>query len=116
MKLSDVDLTDADLFQRGTPHDMFALLRREAPVYFHPEQDGPGFWAITKHADLKFISKRPDLFSSALQGTLRADPPPDALPLVQNIMLNMDPPRHRRYRNLINKAFTPRMVRGNRSS
>ena len=112
MQLSDVDLTDPDLFQRGTPHDMFALLRREAPVYLHPEKNGPGFWAITKHADLKTISKRPEVFSSAERGTLRDDPPPDALPLVRNIMLNMDPPRHRQYRNLVNKAFTPRMVNG----
>ena len=110
MQLKDVDLTCLDTFQKGTPHEMFALLRREAPVYFHPEKDGPGFWAITKHADLKFVSKRPDLFSSAAQGTLRADPPAPALPLIRNIMLNMDPPQHRQYRNLINKAFTPRMV------
>jgi len=112
MQLKDVDLTDPDLFQRGTPHDMFALLRRESPVHWHEERNGPGFWAITKHADLKFISKRPELFSSAAQGTLREDPPAEALPLIRNIMLNMDPPQHRQYRNLINKAFTPRMVNG----
>jgi cholest-4-en-3-one 26-monooxygenase len=110
MKLRDVDLTDPDLFQRGTPHEMFALLRRDSPVYWHEEKRGSGFWAITKHADLKWISKRPELFSSAAQGTLRDDPPAEALPLIRNIMLNMDPPQHRQYRNLINKAFTPRMV------
>ena len=58
MQLSDVNLTDPDIFQRGTPHEMFKLLRREAPVFWHPESDGPGFWAITKYPDLKDISKR----------------------------------------------------------
>ncbi len=110
MQLSDVDLTDADLFQRGTPHEMFRLLRREAPVYWHPEKEGPGFWAITKYADLKWVSKNPMLFSSERQGTLLRDPTPNDLPFVQAIMLNMDPPKHRNHRALVNKAFTPRMV------
>jgi cholest-4-en-3-one 26-monooxygenase len=110
MRLSDVNLTDPDLFQRGTPHDMFRVLRREAPVYRHEEPDGPGFWAITKYHDLKWVSKNPGLFSSARQGTLRQDPPPSDLPPIQSIMLNMDPPRHRQYRTLVNQAFTPRMI------
>jgi len=111
MQLTDVDLTDPDIFQQGTPHAMFKVLRREAPVYWHPEKRGcTGFWAITKYADLKEISKTPALFSSQRQGTLMRDPLAHDLPFVQSIMLNMDPPQHRRYRGLINKAFSPRMV------
>jgi cholest-4-en-3-one 26-monooxygenase len=110
MQLSDVDLTDPDIFQRGTPHEMFRVLRREAPVYRHEEPNGPGFWAITKYHDLKWVSKNPGLFSSSRQGTLREDPPAADLPAVQSIMLNMDPPRHRQYRTLVNQAFTPRMI------
>ncbi len=110
MQLSDVNLTDPDIFQRGVPHDMFALLRREAPVFWHAEASGPGFWAISKYADLKEISKNPTLFSSERQGTLLREPTPHDLPLVQSLMLNMDPPKHRRYRALVNKAFSPRMI------
>src|SRR5215467_954793 len=110
MQLRGVNLTDPDIFQKGTPHEMFKVLRREAPVYWHDEPDGPGFWAITKYHDLKFVSKNPGLFSSARQGTLRQDPPPNDLPAVQSIMLNMDPPRHRQYRTLVSQAFTPRMI------
>jgi len=109
MQLSDVNLTDPDIFQQAVPHHMFELLRREAPVYWHPEKTG-GFWAITKYADLKAISKTPMLFSSERQGTLLRDVPPHSLPFVQQIMLNMDPPRHRQYRALVNKAFSPRMI------
>ncbi len=110
MQLRDVDLTNADVFQRGTPHDMFRLLRREAPVFWHDEKDGPGFWAITKYDDVRFVSKHPELFSSERQGTLLRDPSPADLPYVQSIMLNMDPPKHRLYRQLISKAFTPRVI------
>ncbi|MBI1813747.1 MAG: cytochrome P450 [Deltaproteobacteria bacterium] len=112
MQLSDVDLTDPDLFQRGTPHEMFTVLRREAPVFWHPEKNGRGFWAITKYADLKEISKNPGLFSSERQGAIMRDPLPQDLPFVQSIMLSMDPPRHRQYRGLVNKAFSPRMITG----
>ena len=110
MKLSDVNLTDPDIFQRGVPHDMFKVLRREAPVFWHPEKDGAGFWAITKYVDVKAMSRNPGLFSSERQGTLARDPLPHDLPFVQSIMLNMDPPRHRQYRALVNKAFSPRMI------
>jgi cholest-4-en-3-one 26-monooxygenase len=110
MQLSDVDLTDPDVFQQGVPHDMFRLLRREAPVFWHRESGGPGFWAITKYADLKEISKNPLMFSSERRGTLLREPLPKDLPFIQAIMLNMDPPKHRRYRALVNKAFSPRMI------
>jgi len=110
MQLRDIDLTNADIFERGTPHDMFRVLRREAPVFWHEEKDGPGFWAITKYDDLKFVSKHPELFSSERQGTLLRDPSPADLPHVQAIMLNMDPPKHRLHRQLISKAFTPRVI------
>jgi len=112
VQLSDVNLTDPDVFERGTPHEMFRLLRCEAPVFWHEEAHGPGFWAITKHADVKWVSTNPTLFSSNRQGTLLRDPTPETLPFVQSIMLNMDPPKHRQYRALVNKAFTPRMVNG----
>ena len=110
MNLRDIDLTDADVFERGVPHDAFTTLRREAPVYWHEETDGPGFFAITKYADLRQISTNPEIFSSERKATLRMDPPEFVLEMIRNMMLNMDPPKHRRYRGLINKAFTPRMV------
>jgi cholest-4-en-3-one 26-monooxygenase len=110
MELRDINLLDVDRFERGTPHDQFALLRREAPVHRHEEPDGPGFWNLTKYADVRHVSKHPELFSSQRQGTMIKDPRPADLPLIQTIMLNMDPPQHRRYRALVNKAFTPRIM------
>ena len=110
MKLSDVNLNDLDAFERGCPHDMFEVLRREAPVFWQEETNGPGYWAITKYEDLKHISRHPAQFSSERMGVILREPDPGALEFTRQIMLSMDPPRHRNHRMLINKAFTPRMV------
>lgn len=111
MRLADVDLNDLDHFERGTPHDWFRLLRREAPVFRHKGPPGEqDYWCITRYDDLKYISKTPELFSSEQMGAILRDPEPAALPMMRQIMLNMDPPRHRHYRQIVNKAFTPRMV------
>jgi cholest-4-en-3-one 26-monooxygenase len=113
MRLSDVNLNDLDAFERGTPHEWFKLLRAESPVHWHAGAPGQeDFWCVTKHADLKVISKNPALYSSEAKATLPLDPGEDSLPSLRAIMLNMDPPRHRQYRALINKAFTPRIVQG----
>ena len=113
MKLSDVDLNNLDTFEKGTPHDQFALLRREAPVHRHAGLAGEeDYWAITKHEDLKTISKNPQVFSSEEKSAIPRDPDPESLPQLRLIMLNMDPPKHRQYRAIVNKAFTPRMVHG----
>jgi cholest-4-en-3-one 26-monooxygenase len=112
MRIPEIDLNDLDVFERGVPHEWFRRLRREAPVYWHEEPEGPGYWCITRYSDLKRISRDPATFSSERRGTLLREPDPAGLALVRNIMLNMDPPRHRRYRALVQKAFTPRMVEG----
>ncbi len=112
MKLSEVNLNDLDAFERGCPHEMFDLLRREAPVFWHQDAQGPGYWAITKYEDVKHVSRHTMAFSSERKGILMREPDPAVLAFTQQIMLSMDPPRHRQYRMLVNKAFTPRMVDG----
>ena len=57
MTLADVDLWSPDVYVSGVPHDMYRVLRREAPVFRHPEPDGPGFWALTKYDDVVTVSK-----------------------------------------------------------
>lgn len=60
-----IDLTAEASYRAGPPHAFFALLRREDPVYWHEETDGPGFWCITKYDDITDISRDPARFSSA---------------------------------------------------
>ena len=98
MKLSEVNLNDLDVFERECPHDMFEVLRREAPVFWQEEPRSSGYWAITKYEDLKSISRKPIEFSSERQGSLIRDPDPGALAFIQQVMLSMDPPKHRNYR------------------
>lgn len=111
MRLEDVDLYDLDRWEQAVPHDMFALLRREAPVFWHREpRGGRGFWAVTKYADVVHISKNPRLFSSYRGGTNIFDIPEEDLAITRNLMLNMDPPQHTKYRRLVSQGFSPRRV------
>lgn len=110
MKLSDVDLLE-DTWAEGVPHAMFALLRREAPVFWHPEPNGPGFWAVTKHADVVAVSRDPETFSSELGGTFIDTQTDEALEKLRLSILNIDPPKHTRYRRLVSQGFTPRVIR-----
>jgi len=109
MKLDDIDLL-ADTWEHGVPHDQFDLLRREAPVFRHAEPDGPGFWAVTRHADVVAVSRDSATWSSELGSTFIDDQTDEALAQLRLTILNMDPPKHHRYRRLVSRGFTPRMV------
>ena len=108
--LEGIDLLAAT-WGRGVPHDQFDRLRAEAPVYFHPEHDGgPGFWAVTKHADVRSVSHDWEHFSSEVGGTFIPTQDEEALSTLRLTILNMDPPQHHRYRRLVSRGFTPRMI------
>lgn len=105
------DLTSPETYQGGVPRDVFAYLRKEQPVYWHEDpQQGVGFWAITRHEDLDFVSKNPKLFSSQEKTCFLMESPPDRLEILQSQMINMDPPHHLKFRRLIRSAFTPKKV------
>ncbi len=110
MNLDDIDLLNADNFVAGVPHEAFRTLRQQAPVFWHKEADGPGFWAVTKYQDVATVSRDPRTYSSAKKGVFVFDPVPEDLQRMQLMMLNMDPPKHTKLRALVNKGFTPRMV------
>ena len=54
-----IDLVSTANFELDHPWDQYAWLRANAPVYWHPEADGPGFWAITKYDDIRTVSRQP---------------------------------------------------------
>jgi len=110
VRLEDVELFDPDAYANGVPHETFALLRREAPVYRHPQPNASPFWAITRYRDVMAVSRDAATFSSERRGALLGEPPEEALAQQRLMMLNMDPPRHTKLRSLVNKGFTPRMV------
>ena len=111
MQLDDIDLYDPDSYVDAVPHEMFATLRREAPVFWHDKPDDVGFWCVTKHADVQHVNRDASLFSSWEQSALINVPEPDALEMTRLMMLNMDPPEHTQLRKIVNRGFTPKRIR-----
>jgi cholest-4-en-3-one 26-monooxygenase len=113
---TDIDLLDRDRFTEGIPHDWFTWLRNNDPVSWHEEEGGRGYWAITKHADVIACNRDATSFSSAAArgGVVSIEDldlgPDGAASEGGNLMLMMDPPDHTRYRKLVNRGFTPRMI------
>jgi cytochrome P450 len=106
----DIDLSDPDSFATGPPYEAFAALRREDPVHFNPEGDGPGFWAVTRHEDIRVIHRDAATFSSELGGITLEDVTPEDLN-GRKLLIDHDPPRHNELRAIVNRRFTPRAVK-----
>ncbi|KAA6217406.1 cytochrome P450 [Streptomyces filamentosus] len=115
------DATDPDLLSRRVPLPEFAELRRTAPVWWCPQPrgitgfDDEGYWAVTRHADVKYVSTRPELFSSHENtAVIRFNEHigREQIDVQKLIMLNMDPPEHTRVRQIVQRGFTPRAIRG----
>ena len=107
--LAEVDLSDPDLFAEGPPHTLFERMRREAPLRWNPIPDEPGFWAAVRYEDIAAISKDPETFSSWLGGTMISEKTLP-VPVARQMMINMDPPQHTAYREIVQTAFTARRV------
>ena len=113
--LSQVDFTDLDNFANGFPHQLFAVHRGEAPVYWHrPTEhtpDGEGFWSVANYAETLAVLKDPVTFSSVsggdrpFGGTLLQD-----LSIAGQVLNMMDDPRHTQIRRLVSSGLTPRMI------
>ena len=108
--LSEVDLTDHRRFAERVPHEMFITLRNEDPVHWQEEADGPGFWCVTKHADITAVHKDWQTFSSELGGSSLQDLEPDQIE-ARKSMIDMDPPPHNALRAIVNRDFTSKAVR-----
>ena len=110
-----VDLTSAATFANGHPWEAYARLRSGSPVAWHPEQPESGslgFWAITKWADIRQVSRQPQRFSSAERGVMMEESDEAGLAAQRLMMLNMDPPQHDRFKLLVSRGFTPRAAAG----
>ncbi len=114
---SPVDITSHGFWSQpfAVRDQSFARLRAADGLSWHRPFDSlfpmeePGFWALTRRADIAFVSQHPELFSSA-QG-VALPPMPADIQRFASFFLSMDPPQHTVYRRLISSAFTPRNVR-----
>src|SRR6476620_2063310 len=117
LALDEIKLGDLLQWMRPDREGIFAKLRAEAPVSFHAEPvpppdipfpQGPGFWALTRYADIMHVSRDPGTFHSA-PGTNIGDIPAEIAEWLGS-MINMDSPRHTRLRLIVNRGFTPRQI------
>ena len=103
------EVTDPSLYLEGIPEERFAEMRATPGLMWHPYEEG-GFWAVTRHADVKEVSRNSQIFSSAIGHTNLWDSEADALE-ARRSLIDTDAPDHTRLRRLIAKSFTPKNVR-----
>jgi len=123
LALEEIDLADIDFWAR--PPDereaAFRLLRQVRPLAFFHEPDlrdrsplapppGPGFRAVTRHADVTEVSRHPEVYRSGQGAVSILDMPPEMVEYFSG-MISTDNPRHARLRRIVSAAFTPRRVR-----
>jgi len=108
MSIDDVNLTDADLYEEGPPHALYAGLRKQEPVQWNSR----GFWSVTRDADVAAVSRDTETFSSYEGGIFLNPDQVNTLEVNRNLLLFKDPPEHTKYRQILQKAFVPHSVRG----
>src|ERR1700722_10354611 len=117
MELNQIDLADLEFWRRPLEERAaaFATLRAQPDLAFFAESDpppgmvrGPGFSCLTRHAEVVEASRHPELFCSG-RGTNIGDMPPEFLEFFGS-MINLDDPRHARFRRIVARVFTPRFL------
>ena len=108
------DLMNPMTYHERIPFEAFAILRQQCPVSYQTgaAEHARDFWAITKRDDLDFVSKNPDKFSSSanLAHPTSGGDDPESLELMRQLIINMDPPQHIKYRRVVRNAFTFKAV------
>ena len=123
LALNDINLTDIEFWTLPweTREAAFRTLRADRPIAFFDENysdiesiielpPGPGYFAVTRHADILEASRQPELFCSGKGATSIFDTPPEFLEFFGS-MINLDDPRHARLRRIVSAGFTPRMLK-----
>ena len=113
------DFTDPDLNAERLPVEELAELRRSAPIWWNEQPigvggfDDGGYWVVTKHKDVKEISRRSDVFSSMEKTALpryKEGTVDEQIERGKFVLLNMDAPHHTHLRKIVSRAFTPRSI------
>lgn len=87
----------------ANPYPEYDRLRAQSPIFFGPEEEG--LWALLRYEDVYGGLQDHATFSSQRQTRQTSESG------MRLVLLNDDPPRHTRFRRLVNKAFTPRRIR-----
>ncbi|MEV5833093.1 cytochrome P450 [Nocardia sp. NPDC052112] len=115
------DVTDPDIYAERVPVEEYAELRRTAPIWWNPQPaevggfHDDGFWVVSKHADVKEVSRRSEVFSTFENTAIprfNDDITREQIELQRFVLLNMDAPQHTKLRKIISRGFTPRVING----
>lgn len=107
------DLMNPARMAKGVPFDAFKTLREQCPVSLQDDTiRNTSYWAVTRRDDLDFVSKHPELFSSSenLAHPQPGGDDPSAIEIMRQLIINMDPPEHIKYRRVVRNAFTAKAV------
>jgi len=110
--VESIDIYTPEAYAGGAPHEVFAYLRREHPVFWQETPEGWGFWAVCRHADLVHVAKHPLLYSASLGGVVYEDLAPEQLEMMRDMVLAMDPPRHTAWRRNLAPHFKAKVMAG----
>ena len=107
------DLMNPARMAKGVPFEDFRTLREQCPVSLQDDSiRNQPYWAITRREDLDFVSKNPEMFSSSenLAHPQPGGDDPAGLEIMRQLIINMDPPEHIKYRRVVRNAFTGKAV------
>jgi cytochrome P450 len=123
LTFDQIDLSDMAFWDRPREEreGAFQLMRREHPLPFFKEPEvppelaqlipeGPGFRAVTRHADIAEVSRHPEIYRSGKGATSLPDIPEELLEYLGSLV-NTDNPRHAHLRRIVSAAFNPRMIK-----
>ena len=128
LALDEIDLSDLAFWERpwAEREGAFQLLRRERPLAWFDDPDlteesplapppGPGYRAVTRHADVVEISRHPEIYCSGQGAVSILDLPPEMVEYFAG-MISTDNPRHARLRRIVSAAFNPRRIKASRTA
>ncbi|WP_280231394.1 cytochrome P450 [Nocardia cyriacigeorgica] len=119
------DVTDPEIYAHRVPVEEFAELRRAAPIWWNPQPPevggfhDDGFWVVSKHADVKEVSRRSDVFSTYENTAIprfNDDITREQIELQRFVLINKDAPEHTKLRKIISRGFTPRAINSLRAA
>ncbi|TNM39571.1 cytochrome P450 [Nocardioides albidus] len=114
------DPTDPDINEVALPHDEFRALRESEPIRWIeqvPEARAgfldTGYWACTRHAEVRQISKDNENWSAMENGVIirfAPDMTRDQVEVQRAMLIHHDPPEHTKMRGIVSRGFTPRVI------
>jgi cholest-4-en-3-one 26-monooxygenase len=115
------DPTDPDINAEGLPYEQFAQMRATAPLFWVEQkpqayagfENTPGYWAVTKHAEVSKVSRDNRHWSTAENGVIirfAETMTRDEVEAQLVMLINHDAPEHTRLRQVISRGFTPRAI------